>query len=197
MKTDFLKSLNITDQTVIDAIMAENGKDINRAKGETETLNTKVTDLQTQLGERDKQLRELKKAAKDNDALTQKITELETANKTAATEYENKLTAMQKAHAIEGGIRDAKAKNVKAVTALLDMEKISYVDGKLIGLNDQIEALRKGEDTSFLFQSEQGNPPPAGTKLNNPPDGGNGGNGGNPATGGLASAIAKALGGNK
>ena len=197
MKTEFLKGLNITDQTVIDAIMAENGKDINRAKGETETLNTKVTDLQTQLDERDKQLSELKNAAKDNDALTRKITELETANKTAATAYENKLTAMQKAHAIEGGIRDAKAKNVKAVTALLDMEKISYVDGKLIGLNDQIEALRKGEDTSFLFQSEQDNPSPAGTKPNNPPDGGNGGNGGNPATGGLASAIAKALGGNK
>ena len=37
MKTEFLKGLNITDQTVIDAIMAENGKDINRAKGETET----------------------------------------------------------------------------------------------------------------------------------------------------------------
>ena len=71
------------------------------------------------------------------------------------------------------------------------------MDGQLIGLNDQIEALRKGEDTSFLFQSEQGNPSPAGTKPNNPPDGGNGGNGGNPATGGLASAIAKALGGNK
>lgn len=195
MKTEFLKGLNITDQETIDAIMAENGRDINKAKGDTEALTTQITALQDQLKERDNQLKELKDQVKDNESLTTKITELETANKTAATEYQNKITAIQKSHAIENGVRDAKAKNVKAVVALLDMEKISYADDKLIGFNEQIEALQKAEDTSFLFVTESQNPPiPAGTKPTNPPA--PSGNGGTSADGNaFTNAIAKALGG--
>lgn len=193
MKTEFLKSLNITDQTVIDAIMAENGKDINNAKGNVEQLNTQVEELQKQLKERDDQLKTLKDTVKDNETLTSKITELETANKTAATEYQTKITEIQKIHAIESDVRDAKAKNVKAVIALLDQSKITYEDNKLSGLKEQLEALKKGEDSGFLFGSEQ-TPPPAGTNLSNPPAG----NGGNPPTSGsFAEAVAKALSGNK
>lgn len=193
MKTDFLKELGLT-QEQIDKIMAENGKDVNKAKGDTEALNTKITDLESQLTDRDNQLKGLKSQVKDNDALTAKITELEEANKNAATEHQNKMNAIQKVHAVENGIRDAKAKNVKAVMALLDMEKISYADNKLTGFNEQIDALQKAEDTNFLFVTEQQNPPtPSGTKPITPPAP----TGGNP-TGGNAftSAIAKALGGN-
>lgn len=192
MKTDFLKELGLT-QEQIDKIMAENGKDVNKAKGDTDALNTKITDLESQLTDRDNQLKGLKSQVKDNEALTAKITELEEANKTAATEHQNKMNAIQKNHAVENGIRDAKAKNVKAVMALLDMEKISYADGKLTGFTEQIDALQKAEDTNFLFVAEQQNPPtPTGTKPTNPPAPTGGTSGGNAFT----SAIAKALGGN-
>lgn len=192
MKTDFLKELGL-NQEQIDKIMAENGKDVNKAKGDTEALNTQITALQGQLTERDNQLKGLKDQVKDNEALTTKITELETANKNAATEYQNQMNAIQKNHAVENGIRDAKAKNVKAVMALLDMEKISYADNKLTGFTEQIEALKKAEDTNFLFVAEQQNPPtPAGTNIVNPPAP----TGGTPAEGNaFTSAIAKALGG--
>ena len=112
MKTETLRNLGITDQTVIDAIMAENGKDVNAAKGNVEKLNTQIEELTKQIGDRDAQLKELKNAVKDNETLTSKITELETANKNATTEYQTKITEIQKNHAIENGVRDAKAKNV-------------------------------------------------------------------------------------
>ena len=194
MKTEFLRNHGITDQAVIDAIMAENGKDINAAKGNVESLTSQVTELQGQLTERDNQLKELKKSVKDNEALTTKITELETANQNAATEYQNKIAEIQKNHAIENGVRDAKAKNVKAVIALLDKEKITYKDNTLTGLTEQLDALKTGEDTGFLFVEQNNNPtPPAGTNPNNPPA-----NSGTPPTSGsLAEAVAKALGGNK
>lgn len=192
MKTEFLKGLNITDQAVIDAIMAENGKDINNAKGNVEQLTTQVDELQKQLKERDDQLKGLKDTVKDNETLTNKITELENANKTAATEYQTKITEIQKNHAIESGVRDAKAKNVKAVVALLDMSKITYEGDKLGGLTEQLEALKKSEDSNFLFGNEQ-TPPPAGTNLSNPPAGG----GTPPTSGSFAEAVAKALVGNK
>jgi septal ring factor EnvC (AmiA/AmiB activator) len=194
MKTETLRSLGITDQTVIDAIMAENGKDINAAKGNKEQLESQITALQEQLNDRDTQLKELKKSVKDNETLTAKITELETANETAKTDYQNKITEIQKTHAIENGVRDAKAKNVKAVIAQLDMSKITFADGKVTGLAEQLEALHKSEDTSFLFASDQPTVP-SGTKINNPPTGGTGSN--PPTSGTWQEAVAKALGGNK
>lgn len=189
MKTEFLKTLGIVEQSVIDAIMAEHGKDINAVKSNTETLTSQIAELQTQLNDRDTQLKDLKKSVKDNEALTNKITELETANANAKTEYESKIAAIQKLHAVESGVRDAKAKNVKAVMALLDMDKITFTDGKIDGLSTQIDALTKGDDTSFLFGEAQ-TPPPTGTKLNTPPVG-NSGKAVTSTT--LAAAIAKSL----
>lgn len=186
MKTDFLRNLGITEQSVIDAIMAENGKDVNAVKGNHAELETKVTELTSQLAERDAQLTTLKESVKDNEKLTAKITELENTNAESKTTYESKIAELQKSHAIESGVRDAKAKNVKAVMALLDMEKITYKDGKVEGLTTQLDALTKGEDTSFLFGTVNA---PVGTNPNNPPS-----NGGNPPTSKtLAEAIAKSL----
>lgn len=190
MKTEFLKGLGIVEQSVIDAIMAENGKDINAVKSNTTQLETQIENLKNQISERDSQLKGLKESAKDNEGLTNKITELENANKKASEEYENKIAAMQKTHAIESGVRDAKAKNVKAVMALIDADKITFKDGKTEGLTEQLEALSKAEDTSFLFGAGEV-PSVIGTNPSNPPA--NGGN--NPPTAlTLADAIAKSLG---
>lgn len=192
MKTDFLKELGITEQATIDAIMAQNGKDINHAKSQQSTLETKVTDLETQLADRDKQLEDLKASVGDNEELSKKITELENSNKTATTEYENKIANIQKTHAIENGVRDAKGKNVKAIMALLDIDKITHENGEVKGLSEQLETLKSDENSSFLFGET--NNPPSGTKPNNPP----GGNGGTPPTSlSFSEAIAKSLGNNK
>lgn len=190
MKTEFLKGLGIVEQSVIDAIMAENGKDINAVKSNTTQLETQIEDLKNQLSDRDTQLKDLKKSVKDHEGLTNKITELEDANKKASEEYENKIATIQKTHVIESGVRDAKAKNVKAVMALLDADKITLKDGKVEGLTEQLDALSKGEDTSFLFGTGDV-PGVTGTNPSNPPT--NGGN--NPPTSmTLADAIAKSLG---
>ena len=189
MKTEMLKELGLT-QEQIDKIMAENGKDVNAAKGNVEQLTTQVVELQNQIGERDNQLKELKKTVKDNEGLSAKIAELEQANATMAAESKAKLEGIQKTHAIENGVRDAKAKNMKAVMALLDLEKITYSDGSLVGLNEQLDSLKTGEDTSFLF-GETTAPNPAGSKPPMPPAGGTGGN--PPSGNSFQNAIAKAL----
>lgn len=51
-------------------------------------------------------------------------------------------------------MRDAKAKNVTAVQALLKTDAISVdADGNLNGLDSQLEAIKK--DNCFLFESDQ------------------------------------------
>lgn len=194
MKTDFLKNLGIVEQSVIDQIMAENGRDVNKVRDELNTYKTQVEDYKNQVSAKDSEISKLKIEADKVEGLTQQVTQL-TADKTQLTnDLNTKVSEIQKNHAIESGVRDAKAKNVKAVIAQLDMAKITFADGQLTGLKEQLETLQKGEDTSFLFNTGDNHTPPAGTNLNNPPA-----NGGNnpPTTNTLYGAIAKALGGNK
>lgn len=189
MKRDFLRGLGIEDKEIIDKILDENSADIGKAKGDFETVTKQVDELKSQIKDKDKQLEDLENIKKDKEALETKVTQLEEANKTTVTDWESKYTALEKNHAIEGGIRDAKGKNIKAITALLDLEKIKYADGKLEGLTEQLETLTKGDDTGFLF-GENKPTNPTGTNPNNPPT--------NPTvpTGGdtFTNAIAKALG---
>ena len=168
MKRDFLRGLGIEDKEIIDKILDENSADIGKAKGEFEALKTQVSELTSQLNDKDKQLEDLENIKKEKEALTTKVTELEEANKTTVTDWEGKYTALEKTHAIEGGIRDAKGKNIKAITALLDLEKITKVDGKWTGIAEQLEGLVKDEASAMLF-GENKPQNPTGTNPNNPP----------------------------
>ncbi|HHV32236.1 MAG TPA: hypothetical protein GXX74_07500 [Clostridiales bacterium] len=71
---------------------------------------------------------------------------------------------------VETALLAAKAKNTKAVRALLDESKISLDGENVLGLNEQLEALKK--DASYLFGETQSQnpPPPAGGKPAKPQD---------------------------
>ena len=189
MRRDFLKNLGIEDNDIISKILDENSADIGRAKGELDTYKTKVTDLENDIKTKDATIATLQSKADMVDGLNQKVTQLETDKTNLTNELNTKVSEIQKTHAIENGVRDAKAKSVKAVVAHLDMGKITFEDGELKGLTEQLDALKGGEDTSFLFGDAQG--APAGTHINNPPNGGNGGN--PPTSKSLAEAVGKAL----
>ena len=49
MRTEFLSGLGITDQNVITQILAENGRDIERLRGERDTLQTQLSTAQAAL----------------------------------------------------------------------------------------------------------------------------------------------------
>lgn len=190
MKRDFLKSLGIEDKEIIDKILDENSADIGRAKGELETYKSKVTTLEADIKAKDSEIETLSKTKGDVEELNNKIAQLESEKNELTTKLGTETTALKRTHAIENGVRDAKAKNVKAVMALLDIDKITYEDGEVKGLSEQLDGLKTNEDTSFLFGTDV--KPPAGTKPNTPP-----GNGGNPPSLSFSEAIAKHVGNNK
>lgn len=195
MKRDFLKNLGIEDKDIIDKILDENSADIGRAKGATDELKSQITQLQTQLNDKTTEFNNLKDSTKDYDNLKNQVTQLTNDNHNLQAEITTKVNQLQKTHAIEGELRNAKAKSLKSVMAHLDMDKITYENGELAGLTEQLDALKSGEDTSFLFGETHGGSP-AGTHPNNPPS--NGGNGGNPPSGkSFTDAIAAVLNSNK
>ena len=158
MERKFLKDLGLADD-VIEKVMAENGKDINELKSAGETAKTTLADLQKQIKDRDKQLEALKTSSGDNEALKKQITDLQAANKTAKTEYDANLKKIALDGKVETALLGAKAKNPKAVRALLDESKISLDGENVLGLADQLAALQKSD--AYLFgDARTQNPPP-------------------------------------
>lgn len=158
MERKFLKDLGLADD-VIEKVMAENGKDINELKSAAETSKTTLADLQKQISDRDKQLDTLKKSSGDNEALKKQITDLQEANKTAKTEYDTNLKKLTLGSKIDASLMGAKAKNVKAVRALLDESKISLDGENVLGLKEQLEQVQK--DNPYLFGDITPKNPPA------------------------------------
>lgn len=116
-------------------------------------VNNQTSELKTQLEERDKQLKELKEKAQGSEELSEKIAELEKENEQARKEYETKMSELKKNTAIDIKLKDARAKNIKAVKALLDLNKISLDGENLIGIDEQLETLKEKE--SYLFGEDK------------------------------------------
>ncbi len=152
MKREFLKSLELSDE-VIDKIMAEHGNSINSLKAKQTELEDQIKDYKTQVSDRDKQLEELKKSAGDSESLKAQIDKLQEENKKATEDYEAKIKTMGIESAVTLALTNAKAKNAKAVKALLDLTDAKLnEDGTIKGLDKQIEKLK--ESDSYLFDGE-------------------------------------------
>ena len=118
--------------------------EVNEAKKNAEAL----------VKERDGQLEELKKIAGESEALQKKIEELQEANKNTAKEYESQIKQMKIDNAVDKAIADVNGKNSIAIKALLNLKDAKLEeDGTVKGLKEQLEALTKAEDSSFLFGS--------------------------------------------
>jgi len=127
--------------------------------------------LEADLVARDTQLEELKKAAGTSEELKKQISELQEANKATKEEWEAKTAQMQLDFAIEKALAAAKAKNAKAVKALLDMDKVKLDGEQLLGLDDQLKAIKESDPYLFGEPGRVGsgtNPPGAGNAEANP-----------------------------
>lgn len=154
-----LEDLGLTKEQA-DSIMKINGDDIENAKGtaatEIKNLQTEVEGLKTQVGDRDKQLETLKASAGDNADLKKQIEDLQTENATAKANHESELNQLKIDFAVEKALTGAKAKNIKAVKALLELNDAKFdKDGNVKGLAEQIEKLTSGDDTKFLFEAQK------------------------------------------
>ena len=114
---------------------------------------TEKETLEIQIKEHGKQLDELKKAAKGSEELEKKVKELQDNAAASKAKYEKQINDIQLNHAIDTALKEAKAKNAKAVRSLLDMNDIVLDEGKVKGLDKQIKKLQEAEDSKFLFES--------------------------------------------
>lgn len=162
LNREFLKDLGIVDKDVVNTILDEHSKIIGEVKKELNTVNAKIEFLNQQnnkltneLKDKDNQLNDLKNSTEDVAGLKQTIEDLQNTNKTSDEAHKNEINDLKKSFAIETALRDAKARNVISVKALLKLDEIELnEDGSLKGLSEQIENLKGAEDSKFLFETE-------------------------------------------
>lgn len=147
----------------IENLIADIKKEIEKntvSKSDYENIKTELETVKSTILERDKQLTILKKSAGDNEELKKQITELETANKRAAEQYESEINSIKINNVVEKALIGARAKNSAVIMPLLsDFLKTAELDekGTIKGLDKIIDKLTKDESSSFLFESSENN----------------------------------------
>ena len=101
-----------------------------------------------------KQLGVLQKETGDVQTLKDKIKELEDTAKEAEKTHAAEIQTLKINNAVDNALTGAKALNIKAVKALLNLEGVELdEDGSVKGLADQIKTLQTADDSKFLFGS--------------------------------------------
>lgn len=113
-------------------------------KDSLESLNSEVS-------KRDKQIDGLKKLSGNKEELEAEINSLKEANKKAKEEAEENLKAIRKDNAITEYLYNQRVNNVGVLKKLLNNQDIKYEDEKLIGIDEQMKALREDNSLKSLF----------------------------------------------
>ena len=145
MKREFLLEFKVNDQPlpkeVIDAIMAENGRDIQKVKAnfaDYEDIKAELSRLQ--------QDQSFEEAAK---AWEEKYTK-------AVEDHKAEIARMTFEKALGEGIAKARGRNAKAIAALLDMDALQESENQKDAIEAALEALKK--ENRYLFEGDV--PPP-------------------------------------
>ena len=150
MKREDLEKLELS-KDVIDQVMAMNGKDIEAAKAKITTIEQERDTLKNQLTEANQQIESFK--AMDIEAIKKSADEYKTKFEQAEADAKAKMNQLKFDHALDGALTEAKAKNAKAVKALLNVEGLKLTDeGAIVGLKEQLEKIKSEND--YLFESE-------------------------------------------
>ena len=156
MKREELKKLNLTDEQ-IDKVMSLHGADVENSKSKIDELNKTNESLQSQIAERDKDLKSLKKQAGDNEELTNQFKDLQSKYKQDTENLSKELQQTKLNSAVDSALGKAKVRNSKAAKALLNLDEVKLNDkGEVEGLDDQINSLQKSD--GYLF--DRGNKEP-------------------------------------
>ena len=151
-KQDLMK-LGIEDENVAQQIIVLHGKDIERIKTDLETKAEEIEKLNAQLAEAGKTIESFKEM--DIDGIKAAAEEWKTKAEQAQAEAEQKVQAIKFEHALKDALAAAKARNPKAVKALLDLDKVKFSeDGEqLEGLEEQLAAIK--EENDYLFETSE------------------------------------------
>lgn len=147
MKRDFLKNFDGLTTEAIDAIMAENGRDIQAERSKYEDYDS----IKTRLAQAESTIAAWKDKTPDD--YSAEITKLQQQLADTKAQAERDLADAHFGAAVDKAIAAAGGRNAKAITALLDLEGIKAEKDQEKAMTKAIEALKEKE--SYLFTSNE------------------------------------------
>lgn len=153
-----LQKLELSDDQ-ISAVMKLRGEDAKAAadadkyKQQVESLTTENSGLKEQMSQRDKDLKSLKKTAADSEELTTKLNDLQTQYDTDTENLNKQLATTKLNAALVTGLAGCGARDIHDLQKFLNTDDLKLSDdGKVVGLDDQVKALR--DSKPYLFTGE-------------------------------------------
>lgn len=160
MKREFITNLlPDIDKTVLDAIMAEHGKDVETQKNTIASLTTERDGLKTQLDEAKTEIQSYKDM--DIDGIKSKAAEWEEKYNTETQKLTDQLAAKEYEYSVNGalsGLKFTSESARKAFAADLMGKKLPVQDGKLLGLDDFVKTYKESDPNAFA--PDDGEPAP-------------------------------------
>jgi len=151
MKREDLVKLEIAEE-LVDKIMALHGKDIEKHKTDLAAVTTERDGLKTQLADANTAIEGFKKL--DVDGIKAAADEWKAKAEQAEKDAQAQIHTLKFEHALDGALTGAKAKNGKAVRALLQADALKLnEDGSILGLKEQLEKIKSEAD--YLFESDE------------------------------------------
>lgn len=151
MTREELKALGLSDEQ-IEKVVDDYGKNY-VSKSQFNQKNEEAKHLKGEADTFKKEIEELKKANKDNADLAAQIEKMKEDAKTREQTYKANTKKMQIDSLVDLALIKNKAKNPKAVKALLvDLDKAEIVDGAIKGLDEQFKKLK--ETDAYMFEVE-------------------------------------------
>ena len=166
MKREFLKELGLADD-VINQIMAENGKDINSAKGDSEKNSAELEQLKADL----KKANEFIETHKDYDQIKADAEKYKNEAANSKTEFEKKIHDMELDNTVNGFINSYKKKFANDFTKsaisknLKDLLNDDSNKGK--SLDELLEGITKDKEGVFIDENKPVPPVVPGMKTDN------------------------------
>ena len=145
MKREFLLGLQVGEQAlpkeIIDAIMAENGKDIQKVRAgfaDYETLKEELTKLQ--------------QTARENQTDRESARAWEEKYNQAVAEHRKQIGALTFQNCLDAAIARSKGRSEKAIRALLDLDALQESEDQPAAIEAALAELKKS--SGYLFEHE-------------------------------------------
>ncbi len=129
---------------VVDTIMAENGKDVEKYK-------TSEANLKNQLKSANDTLDKFKDI--DVEGLKGEVQRYKDAAEKAEANSKAEIEKLQFGYILDGALKSAGAKNSKAVKALLDEAGLKLNGENIVGLDEQLKSIK--EENGYLFNDDK------------------------------------------
>lgn len=157
MKKEDLIAMGLTEEQA-KQVMAEHGKTVTTLNNNLSNLQSEADNYKSQLEQRDKDLKELKKSAEGNADLQKQYDDLQQKYKEEKKDFEEKIKATQLNSALKLAL-NGKVHDSDLVSSLIDKETIELDEnGNIVkGLEEQVKTLQ--DSKSFLFVSKDDGSP--------------------------------------